>query len=139
MAGTTPTPSPHVATIGARLRRLRKERGLTQSELACQIGIQQSDLSRIEKGEYRVSLDNLIRILNVFDVQIGEFFGQAPVRQAPASRPLSQEDMQVLHMLRQMSDAGRQDVLEYAEFKLRREQQDRRAVAVRHDGHGTGS
>ena len=28
MAGTTPTPSPHVATIGARLRRLRKERGL---------------------------------------------------------------------------------------------------------------
>lgn len=139
MTGRAPTPSPHVASIGARLRRLRKDRGLTQSDLACQIGIQQSDLSRIEKGEYRVSLDNLIKILNVFGVQIGEFFGQAPARQTTTARPLSQEDMQVLHLLRQLSEAGRHDVLEYAEFKLRREQQDQRAIAVRRDGQGTGS
>ena len=55
-----------VAAVGSRLRRLRKERGLTQAELARQIGIQQSDLSRMEKGEYRVSLDNLFKILGVF-------------------------------------------------------------------------
>ena len=139
MTGHTPTPSPQMASIGAQLRRLRTERGLTQTELACQIGIQQSDLSRIEKGEYRVSLDNLVKILGVFDVQIGDFFGQAPARQPALSRPLSQEDMQVLHLLRQLSDGGRRDVLEYAEFKLRREVQDRRATAVRRDGQGSGS
>ncbi len=37
-----------VAAIGGRLRELRKERGLTQAELARQIGIQQSDLSALQ-------------------------------------------------------------------------------------------
>ena len=66
---------PEVAAIGSRLRRLRKERGLTQAELARQIGIQQSDLSRMEKGEYRVSLDNRVKILGVFDLDLADFFG----------------------------------------------------------------
>ena len=66
--------SPQVAAIGSRLRELRKERRLTQAELARQIGIQQSDLSRMEKGEYRVSLDNLFKILGVFELDLADFF-----------------------------------------------------------------
>lgn len=130
---TTPT-----ATVGARLRRLRKERHLTQTELARQIGIQQSDLSRMEQGEYRVSLDNLFKILAVFDLDINEFFD--PKSAAPEERrPLSHEDMQTLHLLRQLSDEGRREVMEYLEFKVRREQQDRRAVAARRADRETGS
>jgi transcriptional regulator with XRE-family HTH domain len=63
-----------VHLVGKRIRRLRKERRLTQTELSARVGIQQSDLSRMEKGEYRVSLDTLFRILAEFDVSIGEFF-----------------------------------------------------------------
>lgn len=65
-----------VELVGRKIRRLRKERRLTQSELASKIGIQQSDLSRMEKGEYRVSLDTLFKILAEFDVSVGEFFGE---------------------------------------------------------------
>ena len=130
--------SPQAATIGRRLRSLRRERGLTQSELARQIGIQQSDLSRMEQGEYRVSLDNLFKILRTFDVKVGEFFneGSRPAAQ-PVSRPLRQEDMQVLHLLRQLSPEGRREALEFVEFKLRREQQDRRATDIRRGGEGS--
>jgi transcriptional regulator with XRE-family HTH domain len=131
--------SPQVANIGAKLRRLRKERQLTQADLARQIGIQQSDLSRIEKGEYRVSLDNLVKLLNVFDVQISEFFGEPSPRSQTMQRPLSREDMQVLHLLRQLSDDGRREAMEFLEFKLRREQQDRRAVSARRDHSESGS
>jgi len=131
--------SPQVANIGAKLRRLRKERQLTQADLARQIGIQQSDLSRIEKGEYRVSLDNLVKLLNVFDVQISEFFGEPSPRSQAMQRPLSREDMQVLHLLRQLSDDGRREAMEFLEFKLRREQQDRRAVSARRDHSESGS
>ena len=131
--------SPQVANIGAKLRRLRKERNLTQADLARQIGIQQSDLSRMEKGEYRVSLDNLIKLLNAFDVQISAFFGEAAERAQPMQRPLSRDDMQVLHLLRQLSDEGRREAMEFLEFKLRREQQDRRAVSARRDETGAGS
>ena len=125
-------PPQEAASVGSRLRKLRRQRSLTQSELARQIGIQQSDLSRMEQGEYRVSLDNLFKILAVFDVDITEFFNGAQ-RQESTSRPLSQQDMQVLQMMRQLGPEGRQEVFEYIEFKLRREQTDRRAVALRRD------
>ena len=119
---------PEVASIGSRLRRLRKERHLTQAELARQIGIQQSDLSRMEKGEYRVSLDKLFKILAVLDLELGEFFGE-PSRHKEA--PLSRENMQILHQLRELSPEGRTEVQEFLEFKLRRERSERRATDAR--------
>ncbi len=63
-----------VELVGRKIRRLRKERKLTQNDLAARIGIQQSDLSRIERGEYRVSLDTLFRMLAEFKVSVSEFF-----------------------------------------------------------------
>jgi len=125
------------ATVGARLRSLRKERHLTQTELARQIGIQQSDLSRMEKGEYRVSLDNLFKILAVFDVSFNDFF--ADRADDEPRRALSREDMQILHLVKQLSEEGRREAMEFLEFKVRREQQDRRAVASRRRSMETGS
>jgi transcriptional regulator with XRE-family HTH domain len=133
-------PAPQVADIGVRLRRLRRERKLTQAGLARQIGIQQSDLSRMEKGEYRVSLDNLFKILAVFDIKMADFFGDTAAAQpATASRPLAREDMQILQMLRRLSPEGRREAMEFLEFKVRREQTDRRAIENRRDESGTGS
>jgi transcriptional regulator with XRE-family HTH domain len=122
---------PEVAAVGSRLRRLRKERGLTQSELARQIGIQQSDLSRMEKGEYRVSLDNLFKILAVFDLDLADFFGEQQATAEKAQQPLSRQDMQVLHLLRELSPEGRVEVQEFLEFKLRKERQERRSLGTR--------
>ncbi len=70
------TESPQVQLIGRKLRTLRKKQRLTQAELALRVGIHQSDLSRMERGEYRVSLDTLLRLLTEFQVGIGEFFGE---------------------------------------------------------------
>ena len=129
MARITQPAVPQVAAIGSRLRRLRKERHLTQAELARQIGIVQSDLSRMEKGEYRVSLDNLFKILSVFDLELAGFFEEQPRSTAPA--PLSQQDMQILHLLRELSPEARSEVQEFLEFKLRRERTERRANEAR--------
>jgi transcriptional regulator with XRE-family HTH domain len=67
-----------VHLVGRKIRELRKERRLTQVELSSRLGIQQSDLCRMEKGEYRVSLDTLFRILAEFKMSIGDFFEAAP-------------------------------------------------------------
>lgn len=118
---------PEVARIGERLRKLRKLRGMTQSELARQIGIQQSDLSRMEKGTYRVSLDNLFKILTVFGMDVAQFFQQEAVPAAKAvPAPLSQEDMQTLQMLRRLDPEARREVQEFLEFKLRRQRAEER-------------
>lgn len=63
-----------IQLVGKKIRQLRKERHLTQTELSAKLGIQQSDLSRMEKGEYRVSLDTLFKVLAEFHIGVGEFF-----------------------------------------------------------------
>ncbi len=139
MARTVQPTTPQVAVIGSRLRRLRKEHDLTQADLARQIGIQQSDLSRMEKGEYRVSLDNLFKILGAFDLEISDFFGDQPEPANAMSRPLSHEDMQLLHLLRELSPEAREEVQQFVEFKVRRERAERRATQARHSTEGNGS
>jgi transcriptional regulator with XRE-family HTH domain len=126
--------TPEVAAIGCRLRELRKERGLTQAKLARQIGIQQSDLSRMEKGEYRVSLDNLFKILGVFDLDLSDFLGGQRPTTEQERQPLSRRDMKILHLLRELSPEGRAEVQEFLEFKLRKERQERRSLGARRRG-----
>src|SRR3954465_533765 len=81
-----------VQLVGRKIRELRKEHKLTQVELSSRLGIQQSDLSRMEKGEYRVSLDTLFRILAEFKLSIGEFFeGVAKESSTPRDGQLVQD------------------------------------------------
>ena len=72
-----------VALVGSRIRELRKGRHLTQTELSEKIGVAQSDLSRMEQGEYKVGLDTLFKILQVFDLKMAEFFEET---ETPAER-----------------------------------------------------
>ena len=102
--------------VGQKVRRLRKERGMTQAELAARIEIIQSDLCRMEKGEYRVGLDTLFRILEVFGMNIGEFFGE----QARVEEGVSQE-ADLVERFRRLSPEGRTEVLDYVRFKEEQE------------------
>lgn len=74
ISAATIHPVQQVQLVGRKIRQLRKENKLTQMELSARLGIQQSDLSRMEQGQYRVSLDTLFRILAEFKMSIGEFF-----------------------------------------------------------------
>jgi len=74
--------------VGSRIRELRKGRHLTQTELSDRIGIAQSDLSRMEQGDYKVGLDTLFKILQVFDLKMGEFFGETETLVEPESKVL---------------------------------------------------
>jgi transcriptional regulator with XRE-family HTH domain len=40
-----------MGTMGARLKRLRDEKGISQQELARQCGVTQATISRLESGE----------------------------------------------------------------------------------------
>jgi transcriptional regulator with XRE-family HTH domain len=100
-----------VELVGPRIRRLRKERKLTQTELAARIGIQQSDLSRMEQGEDRVSLDTLFKILAEFNVSIGEFFDEV------ARESLTPRDVRLVRDVKNLSTDVRREVEEFVAFK----------------------
>src|SRR5215831_12136759 len=60
--------------LGARLRRLRAERRLTQDELADRAFISAAYTSFLERGEKTASLETLIRLTEVLDVSLSELF-----------------------------------------------------------------
>ena len=72
-----------VQLVGRRIRRLRKDRRLSLDELAMAIGIQTADLMRLEKGEYRASLDVLFRILGALEVDGEAFFAEVAKEGSP--------------------------------------------------------
>lgn len=49
--------------LAAELMEARKARGLTQSQLASASGVQQADISRIERGEIEPRASTLARLL----------------------------------------------------------------------------
>jgi transcriptional regulator with XRE-family HTH domain len=104
-----------VQLVGRKIRRLRKERRLTQTELSSRIGIQQSDLSRMEKGEYRVSLDTLFKILAEFDVSIGEFFDDV------ARESFTPREVKMVREFKTLEPEAQREVEEFINFKRSRE------------------
>ena len=79
--------------------------------LASRIGIQQSDLSRMEKGEYRVSLDTLFKILAEFDISIGEFFDEM------AKDTFTPQDVKLVREFRSLEQDDQDEVRDFIQFK----------------------
>jgi transcriptional regulator with XRE-family HTH domain len=100
-----------VQLVGRKIRQLRKEHKLTQMELSSRLGIQQSDLSRMEQGEYRVSLDTLFRILAEFKMSIGEFFEDV------AQESLTPRDVGVIRDFQSLSDEAQREVQDFIAWK----------------------
>ena len=100
-----------IQLVGHKIRQLRKQRRFTQTELAGRIGIQQSDLSRMEKGEYRVSLDTLFRILGEFDMGIGEFFDEM------AQESFTPRDVSLVRQFNNLPTESQNEVQEFISFK----------------------
>ncbi len=119
--------SPHsprkVHLVGSRIRELRKGRHLTQTELSEKIGVAQSDLSRMEQGEYKVGLDTLFKILQVFDLKMGEFFGET-------ERPVDPEANDLVTDFRDLSEEARREVRDFVRFKRLQEQDPEKGLAA---------
>ena len=75
---------PNGEPIGRRLARLRKERDLTQVELARRLNIPQSVLCDYERGHLRLNAEVLAHIARILGVSADEILG---LRQGAHPRP----------------------------------------------------
>jgi transcriptional regulator with XRE-family HTH domain len=103
--------------LGARLRGLRKQRRLSQRELAKQAGVTDVTVSNIELGRVDPSVSSLKKILSVFSLSLSDFFGsttedrprrvyrrhelleigQGPISFRQVGADLRQRALQILH------------------------------------------
>lgn len=59
---------------GAKLRELRKSKGMTTSELADEMGYSQSYISRFENDRAVPDINTLIKMLDILGTDIASFF-----------------------------------------------------------------
>jgi len=59
--------------VGQRVRRLRRERGLTQAQMAERLGVSTSYLNLIERNQRPVTVQFLLKLGQVFDIDLQRF------------------------------------------------------------------
>ena len=65
---------------GPRIRRLRRERGLSQSQMASELGFSTSYLNLVERNQRPVSAQFLLRLAEVYDIELTAFAGTDEAR-----------------------------------------------------------
>lgn len=81
MAGAQADPAD--VAVGARIRLLRKLRGLSQQALADATGVTFQQIQKYERGSNRVSASMLTRIAQTLHAPVGELFGEAGAGPSP--------------------------------------------------------
>lgn len=64
--------------LGRTVRRLRKQRGLSQEELAARAGMHLNHLSSIERGERNAGVLSILKLARGLDVPVTSLFDEFP-------------------------------------------------------------
>jgi transcriptional regulator with XRE-family HTH domain len=91
-------------TIGERMARLRRERGLTQMELAEELGVAQPVVSDYERGELRLHGQLIVELSRVLNVSADELLGLEKPRRNGALK-----NRQLLRRLKQLDRLPKRD------------------------------
>lgn len=94
--------------IGTRVKMLRITKGVSQTELAKQIGVTQTHLSNIENGRAGLTIPNLIKLHEALATPISNFFEDIegkPEEEKKSEVPL--DDLSELLMMLKKSKANR--------------------------------
>ena len=93
-------------SIGAQIKVLREQRQITGKDLAKQIGLSQSQMSRLEKGQRRIDTEILAKIAGALDVPPALFFGDAQ-GSAAETEPLTARREKELALARLHTELGK--------------------------------
>ena len=102
--------------IPIRLKQLRKEKGITQTELAAQIGVRRAAVANWETGVRTPKGDTITAICYYFDVTPDYLFGQVSSRNMVIAPPVFHINMSKLNY------DGQKALNTYYEYLLSREE-----------------
>lgn len=96
-----------VETIGKNIKKLREEMGLNQENIASFLGVDQSMVSKVEKGERTLSVDMIEKLACLFGVSITdmekEIINKTTYKIAFRANELSVEDIEVISRINKIA------------------------------------
>lgn len=84
--------------LGLRIRELRIANGLKQGELADLLEMERSNLTRIESGKQRPNDDNIVKLSEIFKVEVQELFN------FEHQKPKNELKDNIINMVNSLSD-----------------------------------
>lgn len=89
-----------IILIGQKVKTIREKAGLNQSQIAQFLGVDQSNISKCEKGERQFQVDHLERLSNLFGVPLGDLMNEemsvAPLQIAFRADGMQVEDLNAI-------------------------------------------
>lgn len=67
-------------TLGDRIKYLRKENGLTQTDLGKKLGLSKANISKYEANVHEPSIDTLNNLSDIFNVSVDYLLGRTNAR-----------------------------------------------------------
>lgn len=95
--------------FGPRLGQFRNDAGLSQTQLANEVGTSQSAISQLESGERKPSFDMVRRLAKALNVSPAHLLGEAVDELRP-------EEQAYFRQFRSLPDAAKQELSEFAEY-----------------------
>src|SRR5689334_14896153 len=106
----SPTSEPLMGFIARRIRELRSSyggKGLSQAELAKELGIATNTVSRWETGTYKPAVEDLENLARFFGVSLLDFFPKA-------ESPVTQQVSALLRAAQQLDNRDLEELRRYA-------------------------
>ena len=93
--------------IGEKVKVLREKAGLSQAQLAQFLGVDQSNISKCEKGERQFQVDHLERLGSLFGLSLGDLMNEdihvSPLQIAFRADGMLADDLQAIADVQQIA------------------------------------
>lgn len=98
-----------IKRVGERIRFFRKERGLSQEELAYRATLHNTYIGQVERGEKNATIESLVKISTALDITVAELFHKTASQQ----KILSFELEEMVRLLENRSKKDQRAVLSF--------------------------
>lgn len=118
---TTEARGPEYLEFGANLTKLRKARGLSQSETAAALGITQSTYAGWETGTRKVQLSTMLQLSEYFGVSVDVLIGVQKLTVPTTDErafDLKESEKNLILTFRKLNHEGKQKLFERADELL---------------------
>ncbi len=95
--------------IGERLKKLRKYFGLTQEQVANILNLGRDAILRIEKGDRKIDLEELINFSKLYNISIDELTAEGPI--------INSNDVAFARGFNDLSEKDKKEIISLIEYK----------------------
>jgi transcriptional regulator with XRE-family HTH domain len=117
-------PNPVDVLVGARIRRFRKGRSMTQAQLADRLGVTFQQVQKYENGKNRVGASRLHLVATALDIPVAQLFSDGTTKTAKKPISFDPETLRFAEAFVKITDKGLRDsILDTVEAMARKSEE----------------